>query len=310
MRVIVSTARRVLLGLCALVLIPLSAHTQVLDSSDPIIVSAGDIACPPSRTEHKHELAMVDVCRQMETSDLALRIDNLAAVLTLGDNQYPTGALEDFQHSYDRAWGRVKSITHPSIGNHEGLGEGYYTYFGEAAGPRDRGYYSFDVGAWHVIALNSNSECRIVACDSTSAQLDWLREDLVAHQSVCTLAYWHHPRFSSGRHQNNMVMNPIWAELYASGVDIVLSGHDHDYERFSPLNADGRVDKTRGIRSFIVGTGGAHHAAFGTIKTGSKVRNNDTFGILKLVLHPASYEWEFVPEAGKTFTDKGKGRCH
>jgi hypothetical protein len=246
----------------------------------------------------------------METSDLALQIDGLAAVLTLGDNQYPTGAIGDFQRSYDHSWGRLKSITHPSMGNHEGYGDGYYTYFGSAAGPREQGYYSFDIGSWHLVALNSNSECRIVACDPTSAQLAWLREDLAAHQSFCTLAYWHHPRFSSGRHQDSKVMSSIWEALYALGVDVVLSGHDHDYERFAPLDAHGRVDKTRGIRSFIVGTGGAHHAEFGTIKIGSKVRNNDTFGILKLVLHPTGYEWEFVPETGKTFTDKGKGRCH
>lgn len=253
---------------------------------------------------------MVDVCRQMETSDLVLQIDGLAAVLTLGDNQYPRGALEDFQNSYDRSWGRVKAMTHPSIGNHEGRGEGYYTYFGDAAGPRDRGYYSFDIGAWHVIALNSNSECQIVACDQASAQLAWLREDLATHRSRCTLAYWHHPRFSSGRHQNTQVMGTIWEELYASGVDVVLSGHDHDYERFAPLDANGRVDEVHGIRSFVVGTGGARHTDFSTIKSGSKVRNHDTFGILKLTLHSTSYEWEFVPEAGKTFTDRGKGWCH
>lgn len=303
-------AQRVLFGLCALILAPLWAKAQVLESTDPIVVAVGDIACPSSGTKDGRESNLVEVCRHMETSDLALQVNSLAAVLTLGDNQYPTGALLDFQRSYDRSWGRLKSMTHPSIGNHEGVGEGYYTYFGSAAGPRERGYYSFDIGAWHVIALNSNSECRIVACDSTSAQFAWLREDLAAHPSLCTLAYWHHPRFSSGRHQSNKFMNTIWEELYASGVDLVLSGHDHDYERFAPLDADGQVDETRGIRSFIVGTGGAHHAEFGTIQTGSKVRNNDTFGILKLILHPTGYEWEFVPEVGKTFADKGKARCH
>lgn len=306
----VGVAQRVLLGLCALVLCPLWAPAEVMDSADPLIVAVGDIACPPSDKGPLHEFTLVEVCRQMETSELALQIDGLAAVLTLGDNQYPTGALGDFQSSYDRSWGRLKSMTHPSIGNHEGLGEGYYTYFGAAAGPREHGYYSFDIGAWHVIALNSNSECRMVACDSTSAQLAWLREDLATHPSLCTLAYWHHPRFSSGRHQNNKVMSAIWEALYAAGVDLALSGHDHDYERFAPLDADGRVDALGGIRSFIVGTGGARHTEFGIIKNGSQVRNSDTFGVLKLILHPTSYEWEFVPEAGKTFTDKGKGRCH
>lgn len=310
MLLIVSRAHLVWLGFCTVILSPLWANAQVLDLSDPIIVAVGDIACPPSDKGHKQELKLVEVCRQMETSDLALQINGLSAVLTLGDNQYPTGAIEDFQDSYDPSWGRLKSITHPSIGNHEGLGKGYYTYFGAAAGTPERGYYSFDIGEWHLIALNSNTECQIVACDSTSAQLAWLREDLAAHPSLCTLAYWHHPRFSSGRHQNNKVMSPIWEELYASGVDVVLSGHDHDYERFAPLDVEGRVDKLRGIRSFIVGTGGARHTEFGTIMIGSKVRNSDTFGILKLILHPTGYDWEFVPEGGKTFTDKGKGRCH
>jgi hypothetical protein len=310
MLLIVATVQWMLFGLCALVLTPLWVSAKVLDSADPIIVAVGDIACPSSDTGRKREPRLVEDCRQMETSDLALQIDGLAAVLTLGDNQYPTGAIQEFQQSYDRSWGRLKSITHPSIGNHEGLGEGYYTYFGAAAGPPDRGYYSFDIGEWHVVALNSNTECRIVACDPSSAQLAWLREDLAAHHALCTLAYWHHPRFSSGRHQNNKVMSAIWEVLYDSGVDLVLSGHDHDYERFAPLDADGRVDKIRGIRSFIVGTGGARHTEFGPIKTGSKVRNSDTFGVLKLVLHPINYEWEFMPEVGKAFTDKGKGRCH
>lgn len=309
-RVFVIKVLSKLLMLCVLVLILPWGHAYASDASDPIIVAAGDIACPPSGNGHKQEVVLPDVCRQMETSDLVLQIDELAAVLTLGDNQYPTGALTDFQNSYDRSWGRVKGMTHPTIGNHEGLGEGYYKYFGEAAGPRDRGYYSFNIGAWHVIALNSNSDCQIVACGQGSAQIAWLRDDLATHQSRCTLAYWHHPRFSSGRHQNNKVLNPIWKELYASGVDVVLSGHDHDYERFAPLDADGRVDKAHGIRSFVVGTGGARHTDFSTIKPGSKVRNNDTFGVLKLTLHPADYEWEFIPEPGKTFTDKGKGRCH
>lgn len=301
---------QVLCGLCALVLTSLWAHAQVLALSDPIIVAVGDIACSSSGTGDKREPTLVEVCRQTETSDLALQVNGLAAVLTLGDNQYHSGAIKDFHNSYDGSWGRLKSITHPSMGNHEGLGEGYYTYFGAAAGSRDQGYYSFGIGAWHVIALNSNSECRIVACDSTSAQLMWLREDLAAHPSLCTLAYWHYPRFSSGRHQNNKMMSPSWEELYAVGVDLVLSGHDHDYERFSPLDADGRVDKIHGIRSFIVGTSGAHHAEFGTIKTGSEVRNNDTFGVLKLVLHQTGYEWEFVPEVGKSFADRGNARCH
>ncbi len=308
--VIVSVAQRALLGLCAVVLSPLWANAQVLDSADPIIVAVGDIACPLSNTGYKREIGLVEGCRQMETSNLALQIKGLSAVLTLGDNQYPTGAIEDFQYSYDRSWGRLKSVTHPSIGNHEGLGRGYYTYFGAAAGSPDRGFYSFDIGAWHVIALNSNSECRIVACGPSSAQLAWLREDLAAHHAFCTLAYWHHPRFSSGQHQNNTVMSAIWETLYASAVDLVLSGHDHNYERFEPLDADGRIDEIHGIRSFIVGTGGVRHTEFGTIKTGSKVRNSNTFGVLKLVLRPIGYEWEFVPEVGKTFTDKGKGRCH
>lgn len=288
-----------------------SVPSTVASPQDTVVVAAaGDIACALFGQDSPAELGRASACHEMETSDLLLQTDGLAAVLTLGDNQYPNGSVKDFQTSYDRSWGRLKSITHPSMGNHEGDGAGYYAYFGDAAGPSGRGYYSFDVGAWHVIALNSNDRCRIVVCDRQSAQVAWLKDDLARHPRRCTLAYWHHPRFSSGKHGDDDTMGPIWEVLYTSGVDLVLTGHDHDYERLAPLDAVGRLDRARGIRSFIVGTGGKTHFAFSQAKPTSEARNSDTFGILKLTLHPTSYEWEFVPEAGKTFTDQGMGQCH
>lgn len=298
-------------GLCLLVLLLMCCDTETgALSNDPVIAAAGDIACALEGRDSPKELGTLTACHDMETSDLLLQIDGLAAVLTLGDNQYPNGALKDFRQAYERSWGRLKSITHPSMGNHEGGGTGYYAYFGDAAGSPERGYYSFDLGSWHVIALNSNDRCRIVACDEHSAQVAWLKDDLARHSQRCSLAYWHHPRFSSGNHGDDDTMGPIWEVLSTSGVDVVLTGHDHDYERLAPLDAGGQLDREQGIRSFIVGTGGKTHSAFGSIKPTSEVRNNDTFGILKLTLHPTSYEWEFVPEAGKTFTDHGTGQCH
>ncbi len=275
--------------------------------NDPVIAAAGDIACAPA---DQSDNTQASECRAAATSDLLLNIPHLTAVLTLGDHQYPDGKIEDFQRSYDKSWGRLKQITHPSMGNHEQAGEGYYAYFGTAAGDPSRGYYSFDLGAWHLIALNSNDACTFVRCDETSAQIDWLRTDLAKNRSACTLAYWHHPRFSSGAHGDHAELGPVWETLYKFGVDVVLTGHDHDYERLSPMNAQGNPNVNNGIRSFIVGTGGKSHYDFGKLRPTSEVRNSDTFGVLKLTLRPRSYDWEFVPEPGKAFTDKGNGRCH
>ena len=239
----------------------------------------------------------------------------LAKVITLGDNQYDSASTEELNASYHPSWGRVKSITRPGIGNHEpGSASDYFDYFNGVgvqdgpAGERGKGYYSFDVGSWHLIALNSN--CSTVDCSAGSPQEQWLRADLAAHPNACTLAYWHHPRFSSGHDGDNISTQPIWQALYEANADVALVGHSHDYERFAPQDVNGNLDRTRGIRQFVVGTGGAFFTGISSPKANSEVRQNSTFGVLKLTLHPTSYDWEFAPEAGQSFTDSGSESCH
>jgi hypothetical protein len=177
------------------------------------------------------------------------------------------------------------------------------------AGDRDKGYYSYDVGSWHLIALNT--ECYAIGgCDAGSPEETWLRADLAAHPNACTLAYWHEPRFSSGAVGNNPYVSALWQDLYYAGADIVLNGHDHDYERFAPQTPLGQADPAHGIREWVVGTGGRNHGGFDIVQPNSEVRNADTYGVLKLTLHPSGYDWQFVPESGKTFTDSGSTACH
>jgi hypothetical protein len=281
----------------------------VSTGGDPIIAAAGDIACDPADGNFKSGSGTSNACRQRATSDL-LTGKNYAAVLTLGDNQYEDGTLPKYQQSFDPSWGRVKSIIRPAVGNHEyntAGADGYYSYFGAAAGDKTKGYYSYDIGAWHIIALNSNCS-KVGGCGAGSPQEKWLKADLAAHPNACTLAYWHHPRFSSGEHGSDAAYDVFWKDLYAAGAEIVLNGHDHDYERFAPQNPGGAADPN-GIQEFVVGTGGKNHYAFSTLRANSVARNFDTYGILRLTLHPASYEWQFVSEAGKTFTDSGTRNC-
>jgi len=237
---------------------------------------------------------------------------NPGTVMALGDLAYPNGTAENFK-CYDQTWGRVKDRTRPAAGNHEFHSSGaayYFQYFGAAAGDPKTGYYSYELGPWHVVVLNS--ECKEVGgCNAGSPQEKWLRADLAAHATACTLAYFHKPRFSSGfNHSDDLEMTPLWQALYDFNAELVLNGHDHDYERFAPQDPHGKADPKRGIREFVVGTGGKNHREFGSTKPNSEVRNNDTFGVLKLTLQPAGYKWKFLPEAGKTFTDEGSGSCH
>jgi len=278
----------------------LGPTTTTAAGGDPTIAAAGDIACD-SLT------AGSTTCHQAATSDLLVE-GNFTAVLTLGDNQYPAGALADFRAYYDPTWGRVKAKTYPAPGNHEyGSSDatGYFAYFGERAGPSGRGYYSFDVGSWHLISLNSE-----ISTAAGSAQETWLKADLAATSKRCTLAYWHKPLFSSGPHGNDPSVRPLWDALYAAGAELVLVGHDHDYERFAAQTPSGSADATRGIREFVVGTGGKEHYSISSTKPNSQVHNTDTYGVLRLTLHADSYDWRFVPEAGKTFTDSGTSSCH
>jgi hypothetical protein len=232
-------------------------------------------------------------------------------VAALGDLAYPDGTAADFA-CYNAAWGAFKGRTRPTPGNHEynsGSATAYFNYFGAAAGPGDRGYYSYDLGPWHIISLNSNCG-RAEGCEAGSPQDRWLRRDLARSRRRCTLAYWHHPRFSSGQHGDDIDLRRLWSDLYRAGAEIVLVGHDHDYERFAPQTPSGILDPKRGIREFVVGTGGKNHNRIGAPEANSRVRNAGTFGILKLTLRPNSYTWRFIPEAGKTFTDAGSTGCH
>jgi Ca2+-binding RTX toxin-like protein len=278
-------------------LVPLAAPAR---AADPVVAAAGDIACASSKVG-------TDTCHQMATSDLLVDA-GLAKVLALGDNQYDSGSLSDYNAYYNPSWGRVKSITRPVLGNHENSGSGYFDYFGSLAGPRPNGYYSYDIGGWHLIALNSN--CDRVACAAGSAQEQWLRSDLAAHPDSCTLAYFHHARFSSGHDGDNVFMQDIWQALYDAEADVVLAGHSHNYERLAPMDASGNRDSVRGIRSFVVGTGGAFFTGISNIRPNSEVHQSNTYGVLKLTLHAGGYDWQFVPEAGRTFTDSGSGNCH
>jgi hypothetical protein len=271
--------------------------------SPPVVVAAGDIAD----------------CRGGGDEATARLVGGIggSTVLALGDEAYPDGSAEDFQECYDPTWGRFEDRTKPVPGNHEydtPGAAGYFHYFGGAAGDPAKGYYSYDLGKWHVVALNSNcKEEEGVGCWASSQQARWLKADLAANKDKrCTLAYMHHPRFSSGeKHGNTHYVKPLWEALYEGGAEVVLSGHEHNYERFAPQDPGGRADPERGIREFVVGTGGGKgHYPIGDPVANSEVHNDETYGVLKLSLRPKSYEWWFVPEEGGTFTDSGSARCH
>ena len=282
------------------------------------IAAAGDIACDPDARLFNSGAGTTNSCHMEATSDLVLSMAP-AAVLTLGDTQYESASYDNFMASFDRSWGRFKNKIYPAIGNHEGeaasAGQGYCEYFGAVANCNPDGsqagsaYYSFEVGRWHLIALNSNCSAA-GGCDAHSPQYQWLVTDLAAHPSKCTLVYWHHPRFSSGDHGNHARMSDVFSALYDAGVELVLSGHDHDYERFAPQTPARTADPQKGVRQFVVGTGGKNFYTFNRPEPNSEVRDAQTFGVLELTLRPDSYDWKFVPEAGKTFTDKGSDVCH
>jgi hypothetical protein len=285
-----------------------------------VIAAGGDIACDPTSPSFNGGAGTATECRQQATSDLLID-QGFSSVLALGDNQYVCGGYNAFLQAYDPSWGRVKGITHPVPGNHEYQGSGgtdcdpthsasgYFTYFGAAAGDPAKGYYSYDVGSWHLVALNSN--CAYVGgCGSGSPQEAWLRADLAAHPTSCTLAYWHHPRFTSGSVGDAVDVGGFWQDLVDAGVDIVLNGHAHGYERFAPQSPSEQYDPTRGLREFVVGTGGEDFHTFSSSKPLTESRQGDTFGVLKLTLHATSYEWQFGSVAGATFVDSGTTFCH
>lgn len=237
----------------------------------------------------------------------ALLQDRPGLVLAAGDLAYPDGRTTDFARCYDPAWGTVKSRTLPVPGNHEYHQAGatpYYDYFGAQAGTRGEGWYSVNFHGWHLVGLNSNLKDADAA-----AQLAWLRTDLAHRPAGCLLAFWHHPRFSSGQHGANTVMAEAWTLLAQAGADVVLNGHDHDYERFAPLGADG-LPAVDGIREFVVGTGGAALTPIARVHAQSEVRDDHTFGILEMDLSPDHYRWRFLGTEGAEFEDRGEATCH
>jgi hypothetical protein len=275
----------------------LACRSASQTASTAVLVAAGDIAsCSSSGDE--------------ATAALLDNIDGTVAIL--GDNAYESGSPSEYADCYEPSWGRHIARTKPAPGNHDYLtagAAGYYGYFGAAAGDPSKGYYSYDLGAWHIIVLNSQCKAVVGDCTPNGEEVQWLRADLAAHSQTCTLAYWHHPRFSSGLNGSDIYVDAFWQALYEYHADVVLNGHDHDYERFALQDPSGNADEQRGIREFVVGTGGASHIAFVAPSANSEVRDDQTYGVLKLTLHPKGYDWQFIPVAGATFTDSGSGTC-
>jgi hypothetical protein len=277
------------LAALAILLICASAHAAERPAT---LLAAGDIA----------------LCGSAGARRTAALLDRLpGAIIVLGDLAYKRGTAAEFRDCYGPAWGRHKARSYPAPGNHEYYGtptaEGYFGYWGRRAGPAGRGYYSFDLGAWHIVSLNSS-----VDAEPGSAQDLWLREDLAATAARCVLAYWHHPVFSSGKHGNIPRMLPLYRRLYAAGATLVLAGHDHLYERFAPQDPDGRADPARGIRSFTVGTGGRVLYDFKTTRPNSEARHNRDWGVLSLTLHAGRYAWAFITVDGERL-DSGAADC-
>jgi hypothetical protein len=292
---------------------------------DPVLAAAGDIACDPLSSGFNDGRGSSNSCQQLAVSD-AIRADHrVTAVAALGDVQYYCGGLAAFRRSYDPSWGRFKAKTHPAVGNHEyltgpgegneatdcdptGTAAGYFTYFGAAAGRRGRGYYSYRLGRWHVVVLNTTCSAA-GGCGRGSRQESWLRRDLAAHPTRCTLAYWHIPFWSSGGRAAPDNSRAFMHDLWKAHADTVLTGHDHIYQRFAPQDPAGRL-RRNGIREWVVGTGGANHTE---VEVGrlphSRALDARTFGYLRLTLHPRSYRWRFVPVGG-TYADSGHAWCH
>jgi hypothetical protein len=283
-------------------------------------MAAGDMVCDQTDGSYNFNNGTGTSCMQLATSNL---LTTTVPVIVLGDDAYNNATLNDFQNVYKLSWGRYKANTYPASGNHEyqtSGAAGYYTYFGSAASPQDtnctancKGYYSYDLGAWHLIVLNS--ECaQVGGCKDDSPQERWLEADLAAHANMCTVAYWHRPLFTSGTSLGDSAVHDFWADLYNAHADLVLNGHAHNYERFAPQDPSGNADPTNGVTEIIVGTGGVGHDSIHTpLAANSVVQNANTYGVLKLTLHPASFDWQFLRETNSlngTFTESGSQACH
>ena len=268
-----------------------------------VLVGAGDIAS----------------CKSPEGSQATAKlIEQIpGTVFAAGDLAYESGSAEEFKNCYGASWGRFKDRTKPALGNHEYVeptAHAYFEYWGAQAGPAGKGYYCFDLGGWHIVALNTNCYAKdLGGCGTGSPQEKWLKEDLAQHSDSCIIAYGHHALFSSGvlkKHAVHPELEPLWQDLYAAHADLVLAGHEHSYERFAAQDPDGKADTEHGIREIVVGTGGRSHDLLGFATPNSEVRDWRTYGVLKLTLAPGKYTWEFIPEEGKTFRDSGSGVCH
>lgn len=257
-----------------------------------VLVGAGDIA----------------TCERSGDEATANLLDGIeGTVFTVGDNVYPDGKSEEFANCYEPSWGRHLERTRPSPGNHDyhtGNAAGFFGYFGARAGQSGTGYYAYNLGGWLILSLNSNIDRGF-----GSPQIEWLRSKLESSDRMCTLAYWHHPRYTSGSHGNNPSMNPMFETIYEAGVDVVLVGHDHDYERFAPMNVDG--DQTaEGVRQFVVGIGGSSLRQFGAVHPSSEFRYSEAYGVLKLTLFPRAYEWQLITVDNASVVDAGHDSCH
>lgn len=276
-----------------------AAAPGVQDQEPVVLVGAGDIA-------------NCDINGGSGAVATAALLDRIpGTVFTVGDHAYPSGTTKEFQDCYDTSWGRHKARTRPAPGNHDYVtanAKGYYDYFGDSAGPDRRGYYSYNLGSWHIVSLNS-----FIAADRRSPQIEWLRQDLKDNRATCTLAYWHIPVFSSGPHGSDLRtsahMLEAWRVLYEFRADVVINGHDHDYERFAPQDPEGKADPQRGVREFVVGTGGGGIYQFRQIRPNSEARSGRSYGVLKLTLGATNYTWEFVSGAGEPFHDSGTSAC-
>lgn len=271
-----------------------------IEPTPAVLIGAGDIT----------------VCGQDGDDRTAALIERLivqypqAEIFTAGDNTQTMGEPYEYADCFDRTWGRLPAPIHPSPGNHDWFiekGANYFSYFGEAAGDFGLGYYSYDVGGWHIVSLNSN--CNLEDCGEASAQAQWFRADLQANQAACTLVYWHHPLRSSGIVPINPGGETLWQIASDFDVDVVVNGHDHHYERFAPLDRDGRVNQVSGMRSFIVGTGGAWLFDLGEPLAITEAMDNTTYGVILFLLYPYRYEWKFTPVSGSYFSDAGAGVC-
>jgi acid phosphatase type 7 len=280
-----------------------SSQKQAREPQSFVLVGAGDIA------------GCKELAGAQATAKLLEKIPG--TIFAAGDLAYEDGSTADFKNCYDTTWGKFKDRTRPALGNHEykdPTASGYFQYWGKRAGPAGKGYYSFDLGAWHIVVLNTNCDAKgLGGCAAGSPQETWLKEDLAAHANACILAYGHHALFSSGffkKHAIHPELKPLWQDLYAAHADLVLAGHEHSYERFAPQDPDGHPDAEHGIREIVAGTGGRSHDPLGFAIANSEVRNSSTYGVLKLTITPGGYTWEFIPEEGRDFRDSGTGACH